>query len=56
MLDGRSLLSSPWLAVSALGDDGGDALLDASSGLEREWELELELRNGRSQICFVRWP
>jgi hypothetical protein len=48
MLDGRSLLSSPWLAVSALGED---ALLDASPGLEweweweweREWELELEL-------------
>jgi hypothetical protein len=44
MLDGRSLLSSPWLAVSALGED---AFLDASPGLEwereRERELELEL-------------
>lgn len=42
MLDGRSLLSSPWLAVSALGDDGGDALLDALPGLEWEWEREWE--------------
>jgi hypothetical protein len=47
MLNGRSLLSSPWLAVSALGDDGGDALLDASSGLEWEWEWERERERER---------